>query len=106
MFIKIDGYTSFTFKVRNYSESNWDYVVVNNLDDTTIPKWRPNEGSGTASSGKVYYSNMNKSSSTTWHDVTFNNLDGGEHTITITYGKDSSGNSNDDRGYVAVPKVQ
>ena len=106
MFIKIDGYTSFTFKVRNYSESNWDYVVVNNLDDTTIPKWRPNEGSGTASSGKVYYSNQSKSSSTTWHDVTFNNLDGGEHYITVTYGKDGSGNSGSDRGYVAVPKAQ
>ena len=106
MFIKIDGYTSFTFKVRNYSESNWDYVVVNNLDDTTIPKWRPNEGSGTASSGKVYYSNQSKSSSTTWHDVTFNNLDGGEHYITVTYGKDGSGNSGSDRGYVAIPKAQ
>ena len=103
MFITIKGYTSFTFKVRNYSESNWDYVVVNNLDDRSIPKWQPSVGSGTASSGKVYYSNINKSSSTTWHDVTFNNLDGGEHYITVTYGKDGSGNSNDDRGYVAIP---
>ena len=106
MFITINGYTSFTFKVRNYSESLWDYVVVNNLDDTTIPKWQPSVGSGIASSGKVYYSNRGKSSSETWYDVTFNNLDGGEHTITITYGKDSSGNSNDDRGYVAIPKRQ
>ena len=106
MFITIYGYTSFTFKVRNYSESSYDFVVVNNIDDTTIPKWRPNEGSGTASSGKVYYSNQSKSSSTTWHDVTFNNLDGGEHYITVTYGKDGSGNSYDDRGYVAIPKGQ
>lgn len=107
MFITIGGYTSFTFKVRNYSETSWDYVVVNNLDDTTIPMWRPiGVGSGTASSGYVYYSNKDKSSSTTWHDVTFNNLDGGEHIITITYGKDGSGNSNDDRGYVAIPKAQ
>ena len=106
MFITINGYTSFTFKVRNFSESSYDYVVVNNLDDTTIPKWRPSVGTGTASSGKVYYSNKSKSSSTTWYDVTFDNIDGGEHIITVTYGKDSSGNSNDDRGYVAVPKVQ
>ena len=104
MFITINGYTSFTFKVRNYSESSYDYVVVNNLDDTTIPRWRPSVGNGTASSGKVYYSNKSKSSSATWYDVTFDNLDGGEHTITITYGKDSSGNSNDDRGYVAILK--
>ena len=106
MFITINGYTSFTFKVRNYSESGWDYVVVNNLDDTTIPKWQPSVGNGTASSGKVYYSNKGKSSSVTWYDVTFDNLDGGEHIITVTYGKDGSGWSDDDRGYVAVHKAQ
>ena len=106
MFITIKGYKSFTFKVRNYSESDWDYVVVNNIDDRSIPTWQPSVGSGTASSGKVYYSNKSKSSSETWYDVTFSNLDGGEHTITITYGKDSSGDSYDDRGYVAIPKNQ
>lgn len=106
MFITINGYTSFTFKVRNYSEGSWDYVVVNNLDDTTIPSWRPTVGSGTASSGNVYYSNQNYSSNKTWYDVTFDNLDGGEHYITVTYGKDGSGDVNDDRGYVAIPKNQ
>ena len=106
MFIKINGYTSFTFKVRNYSESGWDYVVVNNLDDRSIPTWQPAVGSGTASSGRVYYSNKGKSSSTDWYDVTFANLDGGEHYITVTYGKDGSGNVDDDRGYVAIPKTQ
>lgn len=106
MFITINGYTSFTFKVRNYSESYFDYVVVNNLDDTTIPKWQPTVGSGTASGGKVYYSNQGKSSSGTWYDVTFDNLDGGEHYITVTYGKDGSGNQSDDRGYIAIPKTQ
>ena len=106
MFITINGYTSFTFKVRNYSESDFDYVVVNNIDDTTIPTWQPTVGSGIASSGKVYYENKGKSSSTTWYDVTFSNLDGGEHTITITYGKDFIGHDYDDRGYVAIPKTQ
>ena len=106
MFITINGYASFTFKVRNYSESSYDYVVVNNLDDTTVPSWQPSVGSGTASSGKVYYTNKGKSSNKTWYDVTFNGLDGGEHIITVTYGKDSIVNSNDDRGYVAIPKKQ
>lgn len=92
MFITINGYTSFTFKVRNYSESYFDYVVVNNLDDTT--------------STGGYYSNQNKSSSTTWYDVTFNNIDGGEHIITVIYCKDSSGSYDADRGYVAIPKGQ
>ena len=106
MFITINGYTSFTFKVRDYADIGYDFVVVNNLDDTTIPKWRPNIGSGIASSGWVYYSNMNKSSSTDWYNVTFDNLDGGEHIITITYGKDGIVHANDDRGYVAIPKNQ
>ena len=106
MFITINGYASFTFKVRNYSESFYDYVVVNNLDDTTVPSWEPGVGSGTASSGKVYYTNRDKSSNTTWYDVTFNDLDKGEHIITVTYGKDISANDNDDRGYVAIPKKQ
>lgn len=106
MFITINGYTNFTFKVRNYSENNYDYVVVNNLDDRSIPTWQPLVGTGTASSGRVYYSNKGKSSNGTWYDVTFINLDGGEHIITVTYGKDGSGNRNDDRGYVAIPKTQ
>ena len=92
MFITINGYTSFTFKVRNNSESDWDYVVVNNLDNTT------SEGG--------YYSNQGKSSSTTWYNVTFDNIDGGEHIITVIYRKDPSGSYNDDRGYVAIPKNQ
>lgn len=106
MFITINGYTNFTFKVRNYSENNYDYVVVNHIDDTTSPKWQPLVGTGTASNGRVYYSNKGKSSNGTWYDVTFINLDGGEHIITVTYGKDGSGNRNDDRGYVAIPKKQ
>lgn len=108
MFITIGGYASFTFKVRNYSKSegDYDYVVVNNLDDTTIPSWQSSVGSGTASSGKVYYTNKAKSSSTTWYDVTFNDLDRGEHIITVTYGKDNHFNDGDDRGYVAIPKKQ
>lgn len=96
MTITIDGYSEFTFKVRNYSESNYDYVVVNNLDNTTVPSWQP-------ASGSVYYTNKGLSSSSVWYDVTFSNIDGNSHTILITYGKDSTTNSNDDRGYIAIP---
>lgn len=104
MFIHIFGYDTFTFKVRNYSESTYDYVVVNNIDDTSSPKWQPNEGIGLASDGRVYYRNYGKSSSAVWYDVTFYNLNKEEHVITITYGKDNFGENDDDRGYVAIPK--
>ena len=98
MFININGYETFTFKVRNYSESSFDYVVVNKLDDTTSPSWQPSDSD-------IYYSNRSKSSATEWYDVTFSNLNGEEHIIAITYGKDSSSYSNDDKGYIAIPKI-
>jgi hypothetical protein len=104
--IEIVGYDSFTFKVRNSSETRYDYVVVNNIDDLTRPSWQPSTGSGIASNGKVYYSNRLKSSSSAWYNVTFTGLDWGKHTIRVVYGKDSSGESGDDRGYIAIPKEQ
>lgn len=106
MQIKINGYSNFSFKVRNYSESSWDFVVVLNLDDaTTRSSWTngPTVGNGTWANGYVYYSNKGKSSSTTWYDVTFSNISSGEHTIRIIYGKDGSSREGDDKGYVAIP---
>lgn len=89
--ITISGYTSFTFKVRNYSETDYDYVTVNNLDDTTSA-WTSN----------VYYTNKGKSSSTDWYDVTFSGITDGQHQIKVNYGKDVSQSSGDDCGYLAI----
>lgn len=102
MTITINGYSNFILYIRSYAESSYDYVMVSQLDqtitnsssysDTTLVKahTRGNQQSGTA------ISNYTK--------VEFENIDGGEHTITIVYRKDSSANSNDDRGYVLIPK--
>lgn len=107
MQIKINGKSSFSFKVRNYSESCCDFVVVLNLDDTTTRSaWTTSyttASTGTYADGYVKYTNRNKSSATDWYDVTFNNISSGEHTIRIIYGKDSSASYNDDKGYIAVP---
>ena len=92
MIITINGYDTFTFKVRNYSETGYDYVYVNNLDDLT--------------STNAYYSNVNKSSPTEWNDVTFSNISAGEHQIKVTYRKDSSSSNYDDKGFVAIPLTQ
>lgn len=91
MIITINGYDTFTFKVRNYSETGYDYVYVNNLDDLT------------STNNNAYYSNVNKSSASTWYDVTFSNISTGEHQIKITYRKDGSSSSGDDKGFVAIP---
>jgi hypothetical protein len=104
MYIDIDGYTDFDLYIRSYAESNYDYVMVSQLDQTidnntkysstTLVKahTRGKQKSGTA------ISNYTK--------VSFTGIDGGQHRITIVYRKDSSSHSGDDRGYVLIPKNQ
>lgn len=102
MTITFHGYDVFTLYIRSYAESNYDYVMVSQLDksitgnssysDTTLVKahTRGNQKSGTSLSNYV--------------KVEFTNISDGEHVITIVYRKDSSADSGDDRGYVLIPK--
>lgn len=97
MYIDIDGYTEFKLYIRSYAESTYDYVMVGALDQvpTTSSNYANTKGaqnSGTAISN--------------YKLVTFSNIDGAAHRITIIYRKDSSGNSGTDRGYVLIPKEQ
>ena len=104
MYIDIDGYTNFKLYIRSYAESNYDYVMVSQLDqdinsgtsysNTTLVKahTRGKQTSGTAISNYTL--------------VEFTGIDEGEHRITIIYRKDSSSSSGDDRGYVLIPKEQ
>jgi hypothetical protein len=102
MYIDIIGYTDFKFYVRSYAESSYDYVVVSNLDcNLTI---------GTTSGDNVKLTTSGYQNSGTaissYRLVEFNNIDGGEHRITVMYRKDSSQNSGSDRGYLLIPKEQ
>jgi hypothetical protein len=102
MYIDIVGYTDFDLYIRSYAESNYDYVMVSQLDqsinnntsysDTTLVKahTRGNQKSGTDISNYTH--------------VQFTNIDGKEHRITIVYRKDSSSHSGDDRGYMLILK--
>ena len=74
----------FSFYVRNYAESTYDYVIVY-LDGSQI------------------YNGSNKQSATNWNLVTVN-ARGGIHLVKIDYKKDSSVDTGDDRGYIAIPK--
>jgi hypothetical protein len=88
MTIMITGGTYFECYIRSYAESNYDYVMISQLDqtitgstsytNTTLVKahTRGNQQSGTA------LSNYTK--------VVYDNLDGGTHKITVVYRKDSS----------------
>ena len=104
MYIDIFGYTTFKLYIRSYAEGGYDYVMVSQLDkditgsttysDTTLVKahTKGNQQGGTAISSYTL--------------VEFTGIDKGEHRITIVYRKDSSQDSNDDRGYVLIPKDQ
>jgi hypothetical protein len=101
MYIDISGYNEFSLYIRSYAESNYDYVMVSQLDqnitgstsysNTTLVKshTRGSQSSGTAISN--------------YKLVEFTGIDGGDHRITIVYRKDVSGNTGDDRGYVLIP---
>ncbi len=99
--LTVYGCTSFTFYIRSAGENNYDYVQVGQIDQ------EPVAGSYSASTTNAH-TRGKKTVGTAISNhtaVTFNNLDGEEHTITIIYQKDSSTNSSDDRGYVLVPKT-
>ena len=102
MYIDIFGYSSFKFYVRSYAESNYDYLVVSNLDSTLT--------SGTTSGPAVKMTTKGNQNSGTSIDsyqlVEFTGIDGGEHRITVMYRKDVSDYSGDDRGYVLITKNQ
>ena len=91
MFIDIDGYETFRLYVRSDAETSCDYVIVSELDSTTEKMTTSgNQNSGTAISN--------------YSLVTFTNIDGGSHRITIKYRKDGSVNNGTDRGYVIIPQ--
>ena len=104
MYITIKDCGSFKMYIRSYAESNYDYVMVSQLDktingnttysDTTLVKahTRGNQQSGTALSNYTL--------------VEFTGISSGEHTITVVYRKDGSVNEGDDRGYVLIEKSQ
>lgn len=104
MYLDIDGYDTFKLYIRSYAESNYDYVMVSQPDqsinkntsysDTSLIKahTRGSQNSGTAISS--------------YQLVEYTGLNSGKHRITILYRKDSSASSGDDRGYVLIPKNQ
>ena len=102
MYITIKDCSSFKMHIRSYAESNYDYVMVSQLDqtitgstsysNTTLVKahTRGNQQSGTALSNYTL--------------VEFTGITSGEHIITVVYRKDGSQHSGDDRGYVLIEK--
>lgn len=102
MTITLNNLDEFTIYIRSYAESGYDYVMVSQLDveinGSTSYLYTAAVKAHTRSvqnSGTDFYS---------YTPVTYENIGGGEHTITIVYRKDASGNSYDDRGYILIDK--
>lgn len=93
MYIDIEGYETFEVYIRSYAESRYDYVTISQLDNTT--------NKATTSSNQTSGSSISN-----YTKVTYTGIDKGAHRITIKYIKDGSNHSNNDRGYVLIPKNQ
>ena len=111
MKITFSGYSEFTIYIRSYAEPNWDYVVASTLN-YALPTTSSSYPGGTSSptmSGAMAMTKGNAQSGTSlssYTPVTYSNLDPNtQYYITVVYRKDSSSSTNDDRGYVLVPKA-
>ena len=100
MTINIYGYKKFSLYIRSNAESNYDYVMVSQLDQSIT-------GSTTYSNTTLVKAHTRGNQQTgnnlsNYTLVTYDNIDGGSHTITIVYRKDGSQHSGTDRGYVII----
>lgn len=101
MYIDIAGYETFKLYVRSYAESNYDYVMVSQLDATIT-----NSTSYGDSNVKTHTRGAQSSGTdiSYYKLVEFTGIDKGKHRITIVYHKDGSTHSGQDRGYILIPK--
>ena len=100
MKVTIKNKPQFVLYINSYAESNWDYTIAWELDT------EPSSSPGYSSTGVKAHTRGNQADPANgelaFTPVSYAN-DGGEHTIWITYRKDSSQHSNNDKGYVAIP---
>lgn len=101
MKVTIKNKPQFVLHINSYAESNWDYTIAWELDT------EPSSSPGYSSTGVKAHTSGNQADPANgelaFTPVSYAN-DGGEHTIWITYRKDSSQHSNNDKGYVAIPE--
>ena len=95
MRIDFVGYSEFVVYIRSYAESSYDYTIAGKLDQTATTS---------AYQDRTYGSQTSGTDISSYKKVIYSNLDGGQHFVEILFRKDGSVNSNQDRGYVLIPK--
>lgn len=97
MYIDVTGYQTFTLYINSYAESRYDYTEV----------WADGRSLGNTISYQYNPTQYAPDSGTGWKTATYQvPQDGLTHRLTIRYNKDSSTDSNWDRGYVAIKRDQ
>lgn len=114
MKITFRGQPNFKLYINSYAEGGYDYAIAWGLDKdlpTAFPSYdMPNAVASTKGKQSNPTSINNFTEVGSYYDdegdehFVYEN-DGGEHFVWITYRKDGSQNENDDRGYVAIPKL-
>jgi hypothetical protein len=102
MTININGYKKFSIYIRSNAESNYDYVMASQLDQSITGSTSYNN----ATLVKAHTRGKQQSGTaiTNYTLVEYDNIDGGAHTITIVYRKDSYTHSGTDKGYLIINK--
>ena len=104
MYIDIEGYDYFHCYIRSAAESNFDYVMISQLDVDLSGR--------TSSTSSAYVKETTKgnqqssSALTKYMHVEYENIGGGSHRICVVYRKDGSVNTEPDTGYLIIPKSQ
>lgn len=102
--VTFSGRSEFSLAIRSYAESTYDYVLVSTLNNDFL-------ANASVSTMRTAYNNTTytkaytrgKQSATTYETVTFTDLDPTqEYYFYVIYQKDSSTDSNDDRGYFYI----
>ena len=102
MYFDISGYEKFTFYIRSYGETNYDYVkVCKVLKTNSIGSYPP---ASSYYSDSTYGKSTSGTSIYSYTPVTYTDLDRNQtYRIYVVYQKDNTNSYNDDRGYVLIP---
>lgn len=99
------GFRKFQIAIRSYAEGSYDYVLVSTLNNDYLATQSSTAAMRNAYNNAEYTKayTRSKQSATNYEIVTFDNLNKNqEYYFYVIYQKDSSQDSNDDRGYFYI----